>query len=50
MIVFDGALRASPWYHSKCPFRANIPHQRTNSPTGKPRVPLGAGIDTQREE
>jgi hypothetical protein len=41
----NGAPRASPWYHSRRPFGANIPHQRTNSPTGKLRGPLGAGID-----
>ena len=30
-------------YHSKRPFGANIPHQRTNSPTGKPVVLLVPG-------
>jgi len=38
-----GAPRASPWCHSKHPFGANIPHQRTNSPTGKPVVLLVQG-------
>jgi hypothetical protein len=39
----DGAPRASPWYHWKRPFGANILHQRTNSPTGKPVVLLVLG-------
>ena len=36
----NGAPRANPWHHSKGPLRANIPHQRTNSSTGKPVVLL----------
>jgi hypothetical protein len=31
------------WYHSKRPFGANIPHQRTNSSTGKSVVLLVLG-------
>jgi fumarate reductase subunit D len=41
--IYNGAPRASPWSHSKRPFRANILHQRTNSPTGKPVVLLVLG-------
>jgi len=40
----DGAPRANPRYHSKRPFGANIPHQRTNSSTGKPVVLLVLGL------
>jgi hypothetical protein len=37
------------WYHSKRPFGANIPHQRTNSSTGKPVVLLVPGWNLLQE-
>ena len=38
-----GAPRAKPVVPKKRPQRANIPYQRTNSPTGGTRGPLGSG-------
>jgi hypothetical protein len=33
----------SPWFPISTPEGANIPYQRTNSPTGRTRGPLGSG-------
>src|SRR3989304_5560888 len=41
--IHDGSPRGSPYYHCKSSFGANIPHQRTNSPMGKPVVLLVLG-------
>jgi hypothetical protein len=39
----DGAPRAKPMVPKRRPQGANIPYQRTNSPTGRTRGPLGSG-------
>jgi len=41
--VDNGAPRAKPVLPQRRPQGANIPYQRTNSPTGRTRGPLGSG-------
>jgi hypothetical protein len=43
VIFKNGAPRAKPVVPKKRPQGANIPYQRTNSPTGRTRGPLGSG-------
>jgi hypothetical protein len=42
-ILIHGAPRAKPVVPKRRQQGANIPYQRTNSPTGRTRGPLGSG-------